>query len=141
MRRWGALRDFGLRPAEMDSLDFLFLSNMAEMVVTLYARATTYFVLEEDRLIIRRGGTVSMNIPYRDMDLIEYADDKQYFFPTERLFRLSLKTLKVLRITINKKGDLHYILINPRDPDHLIKTWYWARYPAEAAAQGAPPIA
>ncbi len=102
--------------------------------MTLYARATTRYILEDDRLIIRRGGAVSMDIPYRDVDLIEYADAEQYYFTQERLFRLSFRKMKVLRITIKKEGKLHYILINPRDPDHLIKTWYWARYPAEARA-------
>lgn len=121
----------------MDSLDFLFLSDMAEAAITLFASATTYYVLEGDRLIIRRGGTVSMEIPYRDVDLIEYVDDKPRFFGPERLFRLSLQRLRVLRITINKKGKIHYVLINPRDPDLLIKSWYWARYPDEARSQGA----
>lgn len=120
----------------MDSLGLLFL-DMAQSVVTLFAAATTYYVLEEDRLIIRRGGTVSMNIPYRDIDLIEYADNKQQYFTLERLFRFSFRRLEILRITINKNDKLHYILINPRDPDYLIKTWYWARYPDEAQAQDA----
>jgi len=121
----------------MDALDFLSFSSLIEGIVTFFASATTYYVLEEDRLIIRRVGTVSMNIPYRDMDLIEYANDQQRYFTQDRLCRLSFRRLRDLRITINKNGKLHYILINPRDPDHLIKTWYWARYPDDAQSQGA----
>lgn len=121
----------------MDSLDFLSLSNTIEMVVTLYARATTRYILEDDRLIIRRAGSVRMEIPYRDMDLIEYIDDKGWFFGPERLYRLFLLARRVLRITIRRNGDLQYVLINPLDPDRVIKTWYWAKFPAEARAQGA----
>jgi hypothetical protein len=118
----------------MDARDFFFLSDMAEMAITLFARATTYYVLEKDRLVIRRGGTVSMEIPYRDVDLIEYIEDNSWFFGPERLFRLSLRRL---RIQIRKENGFHYVLINPRDPDLLIKSWYWVRYPAEARAQRA----
>ncbi|WP_424630181.1 PH domain-containing protein [Bradyrhizobium sp. SYSU BS000235] len=115
------------------------IPDFIEMVVTLFAAATTRYILEDDRLVIRRGGFISMEIPYRDVDLIEYIDDKPQFFGPERLYRLAFPLRNILRIQIRKKSSFHYVLINPRDPDYLIKTWYWARYPAEARAQAAQP--
>ncbi|MEH2513115.1 hypothetical protein V1291_004469 [Nitrobacteraceae bacterium AZCC 1564] len=112
-------------------------STFLEMVVTLFASATTRYILEDDRLVIRRGGFISMEIPYRDVDLVEYIEDNGLFFGPERLFRLSLSRLRVLRITIRRKSGFHYVLINPRDPDNVIKTWYRAKFPDEARAQGA----
>ena len=113
--------------------------GFVDMVVTLFASATTRYILEDDRLVIRRGGFVRMEIPYNDVDLIEYIDNKVGLVFHERLCRLALPKKKVVRIQIRRKVGFHAVLINPHDPDHLIKTWYWARYPAEAAAQGAQP--
>jgi hypothetical protein len=76
-----------------------------------------------------------MEISYSDIDLIEYVWG--WLSPRQRLYRLAFPTLKVLRLKIRKKHGFRYVLINPRDPDHVIRTWYLARYPVEAAAQGA----
>jgi hypothetical protein len=102
----------------------------------LIVHGSTRYILEDDRLIIRRGGFVVMDIPFSDIDLIEYVVNKLGLTFHERMYRLALPKAKVLRLKIKRKGGLRYLLINPRDPDHVIKTWYLARYPAEAQAQG-----
>lgn len=77
-----------------------------------------------------------MDLPFSDIDLIEYVVNKLGLTFHERMYRLALPKAKVLRLKIRRKSDFRYILINPRDPDHIIKAWYLARYPAEARAQG-----
>jgi hypothetical protein len=118
----------GLRDVEIVEVIFA--------TITLIMYGSTRYVVEDDRIIIRRGGYVVMDIPFSDIDLIEYVVNKLGFTFHERMYRLALPKAKVLRLKIKRKGGLRYLLINPRDPDHVIKAWYLARYPAEAQAQG-----
>jgi hypothetical protein len=103
------------------------------VVATLLTRATTFYTIEDDTLIIRRIGSVRMEIPFRDVEDIQY----QWIYLDQlsqiRMYRLGLPG-KMLRI--KKSSGFRYVLINPSDPDHIIKAWHLARYPDEARAQG-----
>jgi len=83
---------------------------------TLWVRATTRYILEADRLLIRRAGFVWMDIPFRDVVDIE---SKPLFF--DKLWQIKMSQLGSRRmLRIRRRRGFRYVLINPRDPAAII---------------------
>ena len=83
---------------------------------TLWLRATTRYIVESDRLLIKRAGFIWMEIPFRDIEDFQY----QRIF-LDKLLQVRLSQLgfrKMLRI--RKRRGFRYVLINPRDPTPII---------------------
>jgi len=90
------------------------------VVATLCLRATTHYLVEADRLLIRRAGFIWMEILFRDVEEIQLQG---IFF--QKLSQIRMYQLagfrKILRI--RKRSGFHYVLINPRDPALIIEAF------------------
>ena len=87
---------------------------------TLWLRATTHYIVEADRLLIRRAGFNWMEILFRDVEEIQH---RSVFFDKlcqVRMYQLGFR--KMLRI--RRRRGFHYVLINPRDPAPIIDAFY-----------------
>jgi hypothetical protein len=87
------------------------------LVGTLWLRATTHYLVETDRLLIKRSGFVWMEILFRDIEDFQY----QAFFLSKlwqiRLYQLGFRRM----LRIRKRRGFRYVLINPRDPAPIIE--------------------
>ena len=97
----------------------LTLTICVVLVGTLWLQATTHYIVEADRLLIRRAGFTWMEIQFRDVDEIEYQAGFFDKFLQIRMYQLGFR--KLLRI--KKSGGFHYVLINPRDPAPIIEAY------------------
>jgi hypothetical protein len=117
---------------------------------TAWLRATTRYIVEPDRLIIRRAGFEWMQIPFQDVEDVEHRFvffDKilqvrmyQLHFPrfggprSARPIPHSREMLnKGEALRIRKKGFFRYVLINPVDPMPLLNAF--AEFKANASHQ------
>jgi hypothetical protein len=98
-----------------------FLTICALSVVgTLWLRATTHYLLEADRLLIRRAGLIWMEILFRDVEEIQYQAVFLSKISQIRMYRLGFGG-KFLRI--RRSRGFRYVLINPRDPAPIIEAF------------------
>jgi hypothetical protein len=88
--------------------------------VTLWFGATTHYIVEPDRLLIRRAGFVWMEIPFQDVEEMEHRAIFFDRFLQIRLYQLGFR--KMLRIA--KRRGFRYVLINPHDPAPIIEAFY-----------------
>jgi len=109
-------------------------------VATAWLRATTRYIVEPDRLIIRRAGLEWMQILFQDVEDIEH---RLVFF--DKILQVRMYQLRFPRfggprsarpiphsremlnkgeaLRIRKKGFLRYVLINPVDPMPLLNAF------------------
>ena len=115
-----------------------------------WLRATTRYIVEPDRLIIRRAGLEWMQIPFQDVEDIEH---RLFFFDKilqVRMYQLrfpqfggsrSARPIPQSRemlnqgetLRIRKKGYFRYVLINPVDPIPLLNAF--AEFKTNASRQ------
>src|SRR5262249_32279106 len=110
------------------------------LAATAWLRATTRYIVERDRLIIRRVGLEWMQIPFQDVEDIEH---RLLFF--DKILQIRMYQLRFPQIggprsarpiphsrdvlnpgealRIRKKGYLRYVLINPVDPMPLLNAF------------------
>ena len=100
------------------------------MVATLGLRVTTHYLVEADRLLMRRAGLIWMTILFRDVEEIELRSGVFDRLLQIRMYRLG-RGWKILRIT--KRRGFRYVLINPRDPSLIIASFrrFRASLPSE----------
>ena len=103
------------------------------IALTLVVRATTYFIVKDDRLIIRQLGFVRKTILFSEIEDIEC--ESAFVRQSSQIALYQLSGGKLLRLT--KKSGTRYVLINPSDPQRVIKAWskYWAQFPSEKSFQ------
>jgi hypothetical protein len=106
------------------------------LAASLWLKATTRYVVAADRLLIRRGGVVWMEIPFADIAEIDDKGGAIDRFFQFRMYRLGLR--RTLRIT-KKKGIFRCVLINPRDPAPLVEAFQRSRSASQHRA--GPPAA
>ena len=63
------------------------------LVGTLWLQATTHYIVEADRLLIRRAGFTWMEIQFRDVDEIEYQAGFFDKFLQIRMYQLGFRKL------------------------------------------------
>ena len=117
------------------------LTICAVLVGTLWLRATTQYIVEADRLLIRRAGFTWMEIAFQDVDEIEYQAG--FFDKLRQIKMYQLGFRKMLRI--RKRRGFRYVLLNPRDPTPIIEAYRrfrargFDRPTPRADTAGAPP--
>jgi hypothetical protein len=112
---------------------------MIIVVSGLYLNATTHYIVEPGRLLIRCGGFVWMEIRYSD---IEEMECKWVVFDSFRqIYMFQLGFRKMLKIT-KRNGFFRYVLLNPRDPKPIIEAVhrFRANLVTEMPREGGPPL-
>jgi hypothetical protein len=89
------------------------------VIATLVLRGTTHYIVESDRLLIKRAGSIWMEIPFRDVEEIQHQAISISRFSEIRLYQLGIR--KMFRI--KKKRGFRYVLINPRSPAAIIEAY------------------
>src|SRR5437016_3770653 len=106
-----------------------FISNLLPdvfacfLVVTIWLRATTRYIVEADRILIRRAGFIWMTILFDDIENIEqiYLSFDNMF--QIRMFQLNFSWRRPMLKIVKRTGFFRNIVIDPRDPAPVMEAF------------------